>query len=644
MKRRRRIPAGSYPKFFLFRQKQCKEEIKIERTNHLSLPQWGRKDPWRVEDFSESLQLIDNEAWQLSTKSKSLSVLEEGAEANNASFNNISAFKRAVSRAHTEKRTLIIPDGDYYLDIKSNLDSIKLPTGFRMQFSPRARIIWGMQDKYYPVFVIANVNDVEINGANFVWTGKLTCGSQGMDFLDDNGSANFENRFNTSNAYSNVLYCTGILVLESDSVTISNLRGRSHTGDGHSVIHTWISAARVTNFVVDTAEVNDCVLGILVQGGDFGRFSNLSGHRLSQDIGIPGHIIYTFMSGVIIENVIDGGIETGLNKQKQISHSVSCKPVGRADIKGINSKRASGPLNMMSMDCGSISDIIWEDNPDVPAISTSSKVFFVTSESPSNIVVNNIVLKTIRDEAHLISGNAERTEFNNVLLIREDNSTPLNGFLAVKGNYNKFRGTLVQRGTVDAKICSNWNGVTRYSEFNLTVRGFKKPPTVDLFNVNYCDFIIDNSWDARTDKKGEPFQSPTITFSNASTHQMVTNWLGYADGVTSFRTEATASTQVSATFPIVMGVHYVTITLAGNDEMWSRSKTFIVSKLRRHSSYLISDVQPIGQDIIQGANVFDSINVNIDAGGMVRVSSNITGASAQSAPHFVYFSSHRIGH
>ncbi|MEY8203795.1 MAG: hypothetical protein RPR40_01865, partial [Bermanella sp.] len=268
-------------------------------------------------------------------------------------------------------------DGIYNLVVTSAAGTLQPKTeGQTLTFANKAFLRWGMQGTYYPAIAVVKTNNVSILNPNLIWTGKLVFDPAG-DFVSNTDLNIPANRYGADNTYKGRDHCSGILALESGNLAIKGFNGRSEAGDSTSVIHQWLFASRCDELDVFNMHGDDCVLVILSEGGIGGTLDSISGDRLSQDIGIPGHIIYSFRALATISNVKDGGIESGADANLRISHTVSQKTGGTV-ISGIVSRRAEGPINLSSADGCVVSDITWEEPADYTS-NINPKFYFVTS-------------------------------------------------------------------------------------------------------------------------------------------------------------------------------------------------------------------------------------------------------------------------
>lgn len=412
------------------------------------------------------------------TTNNLINILTEGAKPDyntisKTGSNNIEAFQKAIN-----KGSIYIPKGLYYFDIKNPEESIIIPSNRTLVFEKGATIIFGMKDIYFPAFVIINSHNVSFKNPSFIWIGKLTFGP-GMDNLDSFELSQDSKRYNTKYAYSNRHYCAAIWCAESRNIHINNFHGESFSKNGNSVIYNWIHAVRVDRLFIDKCDMNDMLLGVMSQGGNGGKISNITADRMSQDIGIPGHVIYSFRRNCPIDSVTDSGTETSLTG-KRISHTVSIK--NRSDVSNIFSRRSEGVLNVGVDSSINVTNINWKENIKFPSTSKTPKLYLITSAKNYGIIGRNINLEGLSNNVcELFGGKSDNSSFKNVTLIRNDSiSNPNFGFLTLKGNQNYLQAKLLEHGNFTADIVKNFNGSSNENNFDLELVDFKSDPVINV--------------------------------------------------------------------------------------------------------------------------------------------------------------------
>ena len=391
---------------------------------------------------------------------------------------NVLPFQAAL-----KKGSIYVPKGMYFLNINKSSQSVAVPSHRKIIFEKGATIVFGMEGVYYPAFVVTGKEDINFINPSFIWTGRLTYG-KGMDNLNSDEESNLSNRFNTKYEYLNRHYCAAIWLAESNNIVIKGFRGESITRDGKSVIYNWIHAVRVDSLFIDNCRMNDMLLGIMSQGGSSGKISNITANRMSQDVGIPGHVIYSFRINCPIENVFDEGTETSLNG-KLVSHTVSVK--NRSDVKNIKSRRSEGVLNVGVDSSITISSIVWTENLRFPSRSSNPKLYFITSSKNNKLTVDDIQLEgKTANVSELVGGSTNNSIFTNVTLLRNDvTPQPKHGFFNLKGFNNNFNARLVESGNFCADVIKTFNGDSRNNTFNLELVDFTSSPVIKLETGSY---------------------------------------------------------------------------------------------------------------------------------------------------------------
>lgn len=588
-----------------------------------------------------------------------VTVLDFGAEEGNAS-NNVSL---ALIKALASHDMVYIPKGNWYGGPASAADEnlvVKMATGKHVVFEEGAKFFFGQSgDTYLPAFAGISSSNWSIINPHFVWTGEIRWSVSGdLQYAVPDPISPLVVRLGAPNAYQAYIFNAAILALSSHSFNITNFKIES-LSPSRPVLQG-ISTARTNGgpVIIDGVDLNDTNVGILAQGGSTMRVLNLRQGRSNQDIGIPGHAIYSFVTDTFIDGVYDTGEETGAIRHS--GFTISYKGEGTLQLSNLYSKRAFGPVGWATAtgksENISLSNITWLDTEsvaldesDVPAIYNAG----TPDGNDSRVTFSNVILTTARDRALL--GGSIKGATGNVTLIRKDTVATTKAFL-----FGRFVGCdlnmkLLQRGTFDAKIYRMQSGgatLLSNNTWRISLGGFISTPVFDYtesdgrWSANRVIFTLPKVNPDGTANTNRSLGSPDTFMPGTNNFTKGQNFVGVSDDTSMWnRNYAAGVSALSGDFPLPIGSYLVEVMVVASTGTWRRLYRYLVSVARPDGvGSFMNTVQQLGSVSAIGASFLaaDPV-VTIPENLTINVAATVTNATALTLPTSIYLSYSRLG-
>lgn len=575
--------------------------------------------------------------------------------------NNISLAIIAALAVHN---TVHIPPGDWYGGPASAADEylvVMMREGKRVVFMPGARVFFGQTGTtYLPFFASISETGWAIDNPSFVWTGRIQWSASGdLQYAVPDPISPLVTRLGAPHAYQAYIFNAAILALSSHGFKITNFKIESL--DPSRPILQGISTARTTGKPVEVhgLALDDTNIGIMAQGGDTLIVTNIKQGRSNQDIGIPGHAVYSFVTNTYIDGVIDSGEETGALRQS--GYTVSYKGGGVFQLSNVNSKRVFGPVGWATAagkaERITLTNIVWVDNPAVPVPADGNPVIYnagTTDGNDSTVLMSNVVLSTTRDRPML--GGHMRAVSGDITLRRSDSVAATTPYL-----YGRFIGCdlklrLVQRGVFDAPVLKMQSGGATLLAGN-TLRckldGFNGSPVIDYtlsdgrWQSNSLIFSLPVLKPDGTANPSRSLGSPDAVMPGTTISTQGQNYIGTTDTTATWhRTFPAGTADIVAHFPISAGTYTVDVLLTTAGSAWRRLTRYLVTSYRPDGvGAYMNAVQQVGTAIVQGNTPLApgvDIAVTVPDPTDLRVACTIVAAAALAAPVTVHCSTSKV--
>lgn len=592
-----------------------------------------------------------------------VSILDFGAEAGNPSNNVSLALKKALASRTRVK--VVIPCGDWYGGPASAADEnlvVMMTEGKYVVFEEGARVFFGQSgDTYLPFFAGISSSKWGIINPHFVWTGQIRWSETGdLQYAVPDPISPLVTRLGAPHAYQASIFNSAILALSSHGFKITNFKIES-LDPAHPILQG-ISTARTYGKPVEVHGVtlDDTNVGILAQGGDTLIVTNIKQGRSNQDIGIPGHAVYSYVSDTYIDGVVDTGEETG--SLRQSGHTISYKGQGILQLSNVNSKRAFGPVNW-STAAGKaerivLANIVWTDNPAIPLAADGVPVIYSSGTPDGNdstVLTSNVVLSTTRDRPML--GGHMRAVSGDVILRRSDSVSATTPYLDGRFIGCDLNLRLVQRGVFDATVLKLRSGgavALTGSTIRCKLDGFNGPPVIDYslsdgrWYSNSLIFSLPTLKPDGTANLSRSLGSPDSVMPGTSIFTQGQNYIGTTDTTATWhRTFPAGTTDIVAHFPISAGTYTVDVLLSTVNSAWRRLTRYLVTSYRPDGAGVyLNAVQQVGTAVLYGGNPLAAgadIAVTVPDPTDLRVACTIVAAAALAAPVTVHCSTSKIG-
>lgn len=581
---------------------------------------------------------------------ESVSVTDFGAIANTPT-SDLSIYLNLALALHN---TVRIPAGNWYGGATSAAEEskvVKLGNNQHIICDPGAVIHFGQSGgTYLPFFAAVGVTGWSITGASFVWTGQVVFG---QDILSAGDQSVVVARLGAANAMAAVMYNTAICCIETGDFLIKDFSISS--ADHSKPCNYGISTIRTTGlFTIDGMTIDDVTVGCMSQGGASAVYKNIYVNGVNQDGGIPGHAIYTFVSNVIIDNVLDSGVERGVTFS---SHTISYKGEGNLTVSNVISKRAEGVINWTTagVNCSyTISNINWSDS--VNTYTSINTVIYNSVESygvNSRVVLSNLNLYTQNDRS-LLGGKLQEVTGSSIILKKNTIAGHTSGFMASRFANCNLNLTLIQLGALDCPTITINSGGTEQSNniIKMHLVGFNAPPVVKtnavgqwrynklIYTVNHNVYVASGS------KTLGYLGDPLTMFPDATIGSLTTNFVGISEDVFQWRSEVAGAVSVAKDFPVTWGTWLVTVKLTAVNETWTNITSYRVMVFRPTmvTGSAISLIQQIGAKDQYGAAFSNDPILTMASTGILNVAAAITHTDAQAGPVYMYVSGTRLGY
>ena len=590
-----------------------------------------------------------------------VSILDFGAEEGNPANNVSLALKKALaSRARVK---VVIPCGDWYGGPASAEDEnlvVMMTEGKYVVFEEGARVFFGQSgDTYLPFFAGISSSKWAIINPHFVWTGDIHWSASGdLQYAIPDPISPLVTRLGAPHAYQAYIFNAAILALSSHSIYIENMKIESL--DPSKPCLQGISTARTNGgaIIVNGIDLNDTNVGILAQGGDVLRVTRIRQGRSNQDIGIPGHALYSFVTNTFVDDVIDTGEESGALRSS--GFTVSYKGEGTFQLSNMNSKRAFGPVGWATAagkaEKITIDNVIWTDTDSV-ALEESNVPAIYNAGTPdgndSTVTFNNVILSTKRDRSLL--GGSMKNASGKITLRRQDSVATTKPFLFGRFVNCDFDLKLIQRGTFDAKFLRMQpGGATLQSNNSLRVSmdGFIAPPVIDYaesdgrWQANKLVFTLSKVKTDGTANPNRSLGSPDAMMPGTDAFTKGQNFIGLTDTTAMWdQSFAAGISALNGNFPISAGTYFVDVMITAATGTWRRLYRYLVSSSRPdgvgsylNSAQLIGTVSASGASFLSAdpvATVSENFNINVTA--------TVTNATALTLPVTITVSTSKIG-
>lgn len=424
-----------------------------------------------------------------SVSTTALSITMVGAVANDPRKSIVPYLQKALTMSNVVK----IPAGNWYggaTDASDEANVVKLGSNKTLIFESGAVWHFGqVAGSYLPALAVVSAHDVNIINPKFVWTGALKV-SQNGDIRSADLSANpLVSRLGTPDQYRDDVYNSAILVISSANVYIKDL-DVSSSSPSNPMLYALFTARTYGGYlVVDGLTANDVNMGCLSQGGDFAIYRHFHIGRMNQDIGSPGHGIYSYVSNSDIYDINDTGEETGNGSTGNVngqfvSHTVSAKNFDSLIVSGINSRRAEGPLNIALRNGGTesvkINGIKWSDTGSSFS-SRAGALYGVNNfkDSSASISISNIDLESKKDIS-LWAGHWANVSGSNVSLKKSVGRNAVKPYMDGIFSNNNIDVSVFNGGGPDEHVLhsgkpTDFNG----NKIRVSAHGFRSSPSMD---------------------------------------------------------------------------------------------------------------------------------------------------------------------
>ncbi len=588
-----------------------------------------------------------------------VTVLDFDAEEGNPS-NNVSLAIREALAAHD---VVIIPPGDWYGGPASAADEdlvVMMTEGKFVVFEEGARVFFGQTgDTYLPFFAGISSSKWGIINPHFVWTGQIRWSDTGdLQYAVPNPISPLVTRLGAPHAYQAYIFNAAILALSSHSIYIENMKIESL--DPSKPCLQGISTARTNGgaITVNGIDLNDTNVGILAQGGDVLRVTRIRQGRSNQDIGIPGHALYSFVTNTFVDDVIDTGEETGAIRHSGMT--VSYKGEGTFQLSNMNSKRAFGPVGWATAtgkaEKITIDNVIWTDTESVTLEESNVPAIYnagTPDGNDSTVTFNNVILSTKRDRSLL--GGSIKNASGKITLRREDSVATTKPFLFGRFVNCDLDLKLIQRGTFDAKFLRMQSGGATLQANNtlrVAMEGFIAPPVIDYaendgrWQANKLVFTLSKVKTDGTANPNRSLGSPDAMMPGTDAFTKGQNFIGLTDTTAMWdRSFAAGVASLNGNFPISAGTYFVDVMITASTGTWRRLYRYLVSSSRPDGvgSYLNS-AQLIGTVSASGASFLSADPVvTVSENFNINVTATVTNATALTLPVTITVATSKIG-
>ena len=576
--------------------------------------------------------------------------------------NNVSlAIQKALAAGHK----VYIPAGVWYGGPASAADEslvIMLKPGDVVEFDPAAYIRFKQNaGTYLPVFAGVKQGGWKLTRPQFIWDGQVIITADGdIRTATVEESSPSVSRMGTGFAYRVDIYNCAIFAAECGPFEITDFKIVGVSPD--RPILNGISTVRTTGvYVIDGIDVNDVNIGVMAQGGEAARYTRAKAGRLNNDIGIPGHTIYSFVTDVTIDGVIDSGVETGASRAS--SHTLSWKGNGSLIYTNINSKRGEGPLNFGTAPGSTadivVSNLVWDDSGAGDAGTVSA--IYNSGEAETNkssISFDNVTLKTSRDRPLL--GGSMNDASGSIRLIRKDTSAPVTAYMHGRFVECDLIILMRQRGAFDAKVLRMQSGGAQSlagNRLTMPLKGFNTTPSFDYVDSdgrwqgNDLIFKLPRLNQDGTANTSRSLGNPDLMFPGQSIFTKSQNYVGVTDDSVMWdRTYAAGVSAIDANFPISIGTYTVEVLISANAGAWKRLYRYQVASARPDGvGGYVNSVQQIGVVSAVGASFLSADPVVVvpsiapDGPGNIKVTATVTNAGALALPVKVFLSASKVG-
>lgn len=577
--------------------------------------------------------------------------------------NNVSlAIQKALAAGHK----VYIPAGVWYGGPASAADEslvIMLKPGDVVEFDPAAHIRFKQNTgTYLPVFAGVKQGGWKLVRPQFIWDGQLVITADGdiRTATVEDSSPNLA-RMGCQYAYRVDIYCCAIFAAECSAFEISDFKIVGVSPD--RPILNGISTVRTTGvYVIDGIDVNDVNIGVMAQGGEAARYTRAKTGRLNNDIGIPGHTIYSFVKDVVIDGVFDPGIETGVTRTS--GHTVSWKGNGSLVYTNVNSKRGNGPFSLFqpasaySADIA-VSNLVWEDSGTGTPGNVAAIYSAATAElNTSTIHFENVTLKTSRDRPLL--GGSINNASGSIRLIRKDATAPATAYMSGRFVECDLIVLMMQRGAFDAKVLRMQSGGSQLlagNRLTMPLKGFNTTPSFDYaesdgrWQGNDLIFKLPRLKQGGTANTSRSLGDPDLMFPGQPIFTKSQNYVGVTDDSVMWdRTFAAGVSAIDANFPISIGTYTVEVLISANAGAWKRLYRYQVASARPDGvGGYVNSVQQIGVVSAVGASFLSADPVVVvpsiapDGPGNIKVTATVTNAGALALPVRVFLSASKVG-
>lgn len=574
--------------------------------------------------------------------------------------NNVSLALIEALAAHD---VVHIPKGSWYGGPASAADEhlvVKMSAGKHVVFEEGAKFYFGQSgDTYLPAFAGISSSKWSLINPHFVWTGQIRWSVSGdLQYAVPDPISPVVTRLGAPHAYQAYIFNAAVVILSSHSVYIENFKIESL--DPSRPCLQGISSARTTGgaIIVNGCDLNDTNVGILAQGGDILRVTRLRQGRSNQDIGIPGHALYSFVTHTFVDDVIDTGEETGALRTS--GFTVSYKGEGTFQMSNVNSRRAFGPVGWATANGKAekitIDNLVWTDT-DTVVLEESNVPVIYNAGSPdgddSMVTFNNVVLSTKRDRALL--GGSMHNVTGRLTLRRQDAVATSKSYL-----FGRFVGCdldvkLIQRGAFDAAVYRMQpGGATLLSNntWRVALDGFNNPPVFDYAESDgrwAANRIIFTLPKVRADGNANTNRSlgnPDICMPGTTNFTKGQNFVGVTEDTSMWHREYAAGVaSISGNFPLPIGSYLVEVMVVASTGTWRRLYRYLVSVARPDGvGAFMNTVQQLGTVSAIGAGFLaaDPV-VTVPENLTINVAATVTNATALTLPTAIYLSYSRLG-
>lgn len=527
------------------------------------------------------------------------------------------AFKAAAASG----KQVRVPGGTYKVVIGSAADTALFAPGtcFIADGVVTINVFGPSVAPYFPAWAIVNQVGTQIVGKfKFVQNGNFT-----------NTGAGTADPYATGHAYEWYVFSSHIFVHNLQKGRIDNLEFAGATAANVSnlgLYHAFCQDTEFTNF-----KGRDLASVMLTGSGDAITMRNIAGDFLNADAAIaaygPGHIIYCFVQSGLIENIWDGGNDTGAGNT---GHSLSLKSGnGGLVVRNVQSKRATGPLNYQDCIDMVVDGINWIDNG--VAYTDTNSPFYGSAGSGTSTRndFRNVRLYSTRDRVMFGGFGSNFSRYD--IAVTRASATSANPISDLRNAFNHIRLRFIDKGTVQSVIFKPSDASFLDNLVDLDYVGPFAP--LNDFSLGGARNRINFNPKISNTGRRNVMQPAAAALNSSDATVLLTTALTQQPVQLMQETTLAAGAAIAATFNLPgHGVWLASLTVISADRNHARTGLYqVVCDDAGINDFTI--VALIGAELTKGNNRYLSLTVSVTNGGALTVST--TDSQAPTETHTV---------